>query len=68
MRDNYNKYVLAALIGYANVVKNSDISGIWGKFQQSKELADNRQELKKGVECWSRKKRITVEKFIFFSI
>ena len=66
-RDNYNKYVLAALIGYANVVKNSDISGIWRKFQQSKELADNRQELKKFIECWARMKRIMIKKLYYFS-
>ena len=39
---------------------------IWGKLQQSKELVDNRQELKKGIECWTRMKRITIEKTIFF--
>ena len=48
-RYNYNDYVLYALMDYANVFNTSDIPGIWGKLQQSKELADNRQELKKGI-------------------
>ena len=65
-RDNYNTYALAALMGYANVFNTSGIPMIWGKFQKSKDLADNRQELKKGMECWSRMKRITIEKAILF--
>ena len=65
-RDNYNDYVLVALMGYANIFNTSDIPMIWGKFQQSKELADNRQELKKGMVCWERMKLITIEKAILF--
>ena len=42
-RDNYNDHVSAALMGYANVFNTSDIPRIWGKFQQSKELADKSQ-------------------------
>ena len=59
-RDNYNDYELAALMGYANVFNTSEISRIWGKFQQSKELVDNRQKLNKGMEYWARMKRITI--------
>ena len=50
-RDNYNGYELTALMGYDNVFNTSDIPRIWGKFHQSKELADNRQELEKVIEC-----------------
>ena len=66
MRDNYNEYALAALMDYANVFNTSDISRIRGKLQQSKKLTDNRQEVKKGMECWARMKQITIEKAIFF--
>ena len=53
-------------MGYANVFNTSGIPRIWGNFQQSKDLADNRQELKKVMECWARMKRITIEKAILF--
>ena len=43
MRENYNDYMLASIMGYVNVFNTSDIPMIWGKFQQSKELAYNRQ-------------------------
>ena len=53
-------------MGYSNLLNTSDIPRIWGKFQQSKELANNRPELKKGMECWERMKLITIEKAIIF--
>ena len=53
-------------MGYVNVPNTSEIPRIWGKFHQSKELTDNRQEVKKGMEFWARMKRITIEKSIFF--
>ena len=43
MREKYNDYILASLMGYVNVFNTSDIPMIWGKFQQSKDLAYNRQ-------------------------
>ena len=51
---------------YANVFNISDIPRIWGKFQQSKDLSDNSQDLKKGMDFWAIMKRITIEKAIFF--
>ena len=48
-REKYDDCVLADLVGYSNVFNTSDIPRIWGKFQKSKELADIRQELNKGV-------------------
>ena len=53
-------------MGYANVFNTSDIPRIWGRFQQYRELTNNRQELKKGMECWTRMKRIMIEKAILF--
>ena len=51
---------------YANVFNISDIPRIWGKFQQSKDLSDNSQDLKKGMDFWAIMKRITIEKAILF--
>ena len=65
-RDNYYNYVMAALMGYTNVFNTSDIPRICGKFQKSKELVDNKQELKKGMECWARMECITIDKSILF--
>ena len=65
-RENYNDYALAALMGYANKLNTSDIPRTWGKFNQSKYLADDRQELNKGMDCWAIMKRITIDKDILF--
>ena len=65
-REKYNNDALAAVMGYTNVFNTNGMPRIWGKFKKYKGLADNRQELKKGMECWSRMKRITIEKAIFF--
>ena len=42
-RQFYSDWALAALMGYAQVYTESGIPRIWGKFQMSKECADNRQ-------------------------
>ena len=64
--DNYNEYALAAIMGYAIVFNISGIPRIWVKLQQSKELAENRKQSKKVMECWARTKRNKTEKAILF--
>ena len=39
----YSHWALAALMVYAQVYTEAGIPRIWGKFQMSKECADNRQ-------------------------
>ena len=65
-RDNYNNYAVAAFMSYANAFSTIEIPIIWVNFQQSKELLDNRPELKKGMDCGKIMKRIIIEKYIFF--
>ena len=53
-REFYSDWSVAALIGYAQVFTESGIPKMWGKFQMSKECADNRQELLAWMMYWAK--------------
>ena len=57
-REFYSDWVLAALMGYAQVYIEAGIPNIWGDFQIMKECADNRQELFAGTMYWAKKNGI----------
>ena len=53
-------------MGYAQVYTESGIPNIWGKFQMSKECADNRQELLIGMMYWAKENGINIYTAVFF--
>ena len=53
-------------MGYAQVYTESGIPKIWGKFQMSKECADNRQELLAGMMYWAKTNGTEIDTAIFF--
>ena len=50
----YSDWALAELMGYAQVYTKAGIPKIWGKFQVSKECADNCQELLTCTMYWAK--------------
>ena len=59
-REFYSDWALAALMGYAQVYTEAGIPKIWGKFQMSKEYADNHQELLAGMMYLAKKNGIGI--------
>ena len=53
-------------MGYAQVYTEAGIPNIWGKFQMSKEYADNRKELLVGMIYWAKTNRIEIDTSAFF--
>ena len=65
-REFYSYWALAELMGYAQVYTEAGIPRIWGKFQMSKEYAENRQELLTGMMYWAKTNGIGIYKAVFF--
>ena len=66
LMESYCDWALAALMGYAQVHTEAGIPIIWGKFQMSKECADNRNELLAGMLYWSKTNVIKIDTVVFF--
>ena len=66
LMESYCDWALAALMGYAQVHTESGIPIIWGKFQISKECADNCQELLSGMMYWVKTNGIEIDTAVFF--
>ena len=62
----YSDWVLAALMGYAQVYTEVGIPKIWGTFQMSKECAENCQELLSGMMYWANTNGIEIDTVVFF--
>ena len=65
-REFYREWSIAALIGYAQVYKESGIPTIWGKLKMSKEYAKNCQELMVGVTYWAKINCIEIDTAVLF--
>ena len=65
-REFYSDWELAALMGYAKVYTEASIPNNWGKFQMSKECADNCQELLSGMMYWVKTNGIEIDTAVFF--
>ena len=65
-REFYRDWALAALMGYAQVYTDIGIPRIWGRFQISKECADNIQELLTGMIYWAKTNGIEIDTVVFF--
>ena len=65
-REFYSDCALAALMEYAQVYTESGIPIIWGKFQMSKECADNIEELLSGMMYWAKTNGIEIYTAVFF--
>ena len=65
-REFYSDWALSALMGYAQVYTEYGIPNIWGKFQISKECADNRQELLAGIMYWAKKNDTEIDITVLF--
>ena len=57
---------VAALKGYCGVLTPADIPTIWDTFQQTKELASHRHNLRIDMQRWSKQKRLDIDKAPFF--
>ena len=53
-------------MGYAKVYTESVIPRTRGKFQMSKECADNRQELRTGIMYWAKTNEIEIYTGVIF--
>ena len=65
-REFYSDWEMAALMGYAQVYKETGIPRIWWKLQISKESDDNRQELLTGMMYWAKTNGIEIDTALFF--
>ena len=65
-REFYRYLELAGLMGYYQVYTEVGIPIIWGKFQISKEYAENRQELLAGIMYWAKTNGIEINTSVFF--
>ena len=53
------------MMGYFQFYADSAIPITWGKFQMSKECADNRQELLAGMMYWAKTNLIEIDIAVF---
>ena len=53
--------------GYCGVVSPADIPPIWDAFQQTKELASHRHNIRAGMQRWSKRKGLDIDKAPFFT-
>ena len=53
-------------MGYAQVYTEAGIPKMWGKFQMSKECAENLQELFSGMMHWYKTNGIEIDTAVFF--
>ena len=51
---------------YAQIYTEAGIPKIWGKFQISKECADNRKEMLAGILYWDKTNGIEIDTDVFF--
>ena len=65
-KEFYSDWEMLALMGYAQVYTEAGIPKIWGKFQMSKECADNRQELLAGMMYWAKTNGIKIDTAVLF--
>ena len=65
-REFYRNWQITALMGYAKVYTESVIPRTRGKFQMSKECAENRQELMAGIMYWANTNGIDIYTAVFF--
>jgi len=63
----YSENNVAALKGYCGVVSPADIPPIWDAFQQTKELASHRHNIRTGMQKWSKQKGLDINKAPFFT-
>ena len=64
-REFYRDWALTAQMGYAQVYTEAGISKKLGKFQMSKECADNCQELLAGTMYWAKTNVIEIDTAVF---
>ena len=65
-REFYSNWAMTALMGYAQVYTEAGIPKNWGKFQMSKECADNRKELLSGMMYWAKTNGIEIGTAVLF--
>jgi hypothetical protein len=63
----YSENNVAALKGYCGVLTPAGIPTIWDAFQQTKELASHRHNLRIGMQQWSKKIGLDIDKAPFFT-
>ena len=63
----YSENNVAALKGYCGVVDPRRIPSIWNGFQQTRELAQHRHNLRVGMMTWSKQTGMDIDKAPFFA-
>ena len=63
----YSENYVAALKGYCGVVNPHGIPAIWDAFQQTKELAQHRHNLRVGMMTWSKQTGMDIDKAPYFT-
>ena len=66
-REFYSEWALTSLMGCDQVYTESDIPIILGKFQMSKECADNHQDLMTWMTYWTKTDGIEIDAAVLFA-